>query len=55
MLAFVPMHSFSPKFVPTYGISCRTSMYNDKNTAEEDIAGSDLIIHLGRLKDGGLR
>ena len=31
-------------------------MYNDKNTAEEDIAGSiDLIIHLGRLKDGRIK
>lgn len=52
------MHSFSPQeVVPNLrNLMLRTSMYNDKNTAEEDIAGSiDLIIHLGRLKDGRIK
>lgn len=52
------MHSFSPQeVVPNLrNLMLRTPMYNDKNTAEEDIAGSiDLIIHIGRLKDGSIK
>lgn len=49
------MHSYSPhEVVPNLrNLMLRTEMYQDKSTAEEDIAGSiDLIIHLGRLSGG---
>ncbi len=49
------MHSFSPhEVVPNLrNLMLRTEMYQNKTTAEEDIAGSiDLIIHLCRLAGG---
>ena len=49
------MHSFSPKeVIPNLrNLMMKTPMYQDKNTAEEDIAGCiDLIIHLSRLDTG---
>lgn len=52
------MHSYSPfEVIPNLrNLMLRTPMYNEKNTAEEDIAGSiDLIIHLGRLRDGRIK
>ena len=49
------MHSHSPKeVIPNLrNMMMKTPMYNDKCTAEEDIANSlDLIIHLRRLASG---
>ena len=49
------MHSHSPKeVIPNLrNMMMKTPMYNDKCTAEEDIASSlDLIIHLRRLTSG---
>lgn len=49
------MHSFSPKeVIPNLrNLMMKTPMYQDKSTAEEDIAGCiDLIIHLKRLISG---
>lgn len=49
------MHSFSPKeVIPNLrNLMMKTPMYQDKSTAEEDIAGCiDLIIHLKRLVSG---
>ena len=49
------MHSLSPaEVIPNLrNLMMKTSMYNDKTTAEEDLANSlDLIIHLRRLSNG---
>ena len=49
------MHSLSPReVIPNLrNLMMKTSMYNDKATAEEDLANSiDLIIHLKRLENG---
>lgn len=49
------MHSLSPnEVIPNLrNLMMKTSMYNDKSTAEEDLANSiDMIIHLRRLDCG---